>query len=454
MRPSRYVAALAALALLLPAVVVAADKDAWQGSQAESRARSGNPKLKWGTRSDADSKANSRSQARRTASKSGTSKNKHVVPAGQGKGGDSRITLRAVAATKHQDEAVEPAGAPLLRSANQPRRPAAEEEEDEIEDGRSYDELPEDDEPLDDAEMTDDLEGADDLEDADEEEPAELDRPANPRPLPNRRAPLDDFNDDADEELPALKPEPANAPKRPLPDCETECPKQSDPALFRALMEISLNMSDPTQDLSKAPSDYIDGDGLGPDDPVFQRGEKFVPRRSFRRCWNDSDGSQFQGWFVEIKDDHVRVIDEDKKEHLIPVGQLSLRDRRYLYHLPGECPLDDQQFMPRAWCLTNYTWKASALCHKPLYFEQVNYERYGHTWGPVIDPVLQGAHFFTSIAFLPYNMGIEPPQECIYPLGYYRPNSCAPYMLFPVPISLRGAVFQAGAVTGVAWLFH
>jgi hypothetical protein len=34
--------------------------------------------------------------------------------------------------------------------------------------------------------------------------------------------------------------------------------------------------------------------------------------------------------------------------------------------------------------------------------------------------------------------------------GHYRPGSCAPYYIEPLPISCRGALFQAGAVVGTA----
>jgi hypothetical protein len=116
---------------------------------------------------------------------------------------------------------------------------------------------------------------------------------------------------------------------------------------------------------------------------------------------------------------------------------------------PCECPLGEgEQFTARLWESTTYTWRASALCHKPLYFEQVHLERYGHSWGPYVDPVISAAHFFGSIPLLPYKMGLEPPHECIYTLGYYRPGNCAPYLLDPIPISPRGALFQAGAVVG------
>jgi hypothetical protein len=118
---------------------------------------------------------------------------------------------------------------------------------------------------------------------------------------------------------------------------------------------------------------------------------------------------------------------------------------------PFECVIDDgQQFKDRCWEPTTYLWKASALCHKPLYFEEEQLERYGHSFSPSFQPFVSGAHFFCTLPVLPYCMGVEPPCECIYALGHYRPGSCAPYMCNPVPLSLRGALIQAGAVTGAA----
>jgi hypothetical protein len=118
---------------------------------------------------------------------------------------------------------------------------------------------------------------------------------------------------------------------------------------------------------------------------------------------------------------------------------------------PFECSIDQGDWHPgRAWEQTTYLWKASALCHKPLYFEDEQLERYGHSFPPCCQPLVSGAHFFTRLPVLPYCMGVEPPLECVYSLGHYRPNSCAPYMINPIPISARGALIQAGAVTGAA----
>jgi hypothetical protein len=118
---------------------------------------------------------------------------------------------------------------------------------------------------------------------------------------------------------------------------------------------------------------------------------------------------------------------------------------------PYECSIDDGTwYTGRCWDETTYMWKASALCHKPLYFEDEALERYGHSWGPCLDPLVSGAHFFCKLPVLPYCMGVTPPNECMYALGHYRPGNCAPYMISPVPLSCRGAVVQAGAVVGAA----
>ncbi len=135
-------------------------------------------------------------------------------------------------------------------------------------------------------------------------------------------------------------------------------------------------------------------------------------------------------------------------DQLKPIGEITYRTEPEPGEFPRDCPLDDEEFQPRHWAPSTFTWKASALCHKPLYFEDVHLERYGHSWGPLLQPFVSGAHFFGSVLALPYTAGMYPPHECMYPLGYYRPGSCAPYMLDPIPLSVRGAAVAGGVWTG------
>ena len=119
---------------------------------------------------------------------------------------------------------------------------------------------------------------------------------------------------------------------------------------------------------------------------------------------------------------------------------------------PCECRLEGETFQPRQFASTTFTWKAAGYCHKPLYFEHWTLERYGHSHGFIADSFSSAAHFFVSLPVLPYKMGVELPWECVYPLGYYRPGSCAPWTCPAVPISARGFAVEAATVTGLVFL--
>jgi hypothetical protein len=111
-------------------------------------------------------------------------------------------------------------------------------------------------------------------------------------------------------------------------------------------------------------------------------------------------------------------------------------------------PYDDRL----TWGRTTFMWKATALCHKPAYFEDEALERYGHAWGPWLQPLVSGGHFFLTLPIMPYIMGLYPPNECIYTLGYYRPGNCAPYAIDPLPLSIRAALLEGGVWTGMVFL--
>jgi len=119
---------------------------------------------------------------------------------------------------------------------------------------------------------------------------------------------------------------------------------------------------------------------------------------------------------------------------------------------PQMCSMTHDVYQPRAWAPITFTWKASALCSKPVYFEDPHLERYGHMWGPCLQPFMSAGHFFLAVPALPYLAGLYPPNECIYTLGYYRPGSCAPYILDPFPLSVRAALCEGAAATGLAFL--
>ncbi|MEM8736007.1 MAG: SHD1 domain-containing protein, partial [Planctomycetota bacterium] len=173
------------------------------------------------------------------------------------------------------------------------------------------------------------------------------------------------------------------------------------------------------------------------------------------RDWYDYRNSFVTtGRLVDLRDDRI-VLDVNGVERKIALQDLSDVDLAYVgeaWNIPLSCGTGNETFTGRNFVHSTVQWKAPGHCHKPLYFEQTQLERYGHEAGPVVQPFISTAHFFANIAVLPYKMGIHPPNECQYSLGYYRPGNCAPYMVQPLPLSLRGAAAQAGFVTGAGAL--
>jgi hypothetical protein len=197
-------------------------------------------------------------------------------------------------------------------------------------------------------------------------------------------------------------------------------------------------------------------------DPNVTREEEEEERRDRLallevRTWRNRDGQVVAiGKMTNLENGAVVLVDDAGREVArLPLRELGDDELCYVnawWRLPSECTPGGREVVRRAWTPSTFHWHASALCHKPLYFEEVQLERYGHTAGPIRQPLISGAHFFINLAGLPYNMAIHPPNECQYALGYYRPGSCAPWMIPPIPLSLRGVAAEVGAALGFVYL--
>ena len=136
----------------------------------------------------------------------------------------------------------------------------------------------------------------------------------------------------------------------------------------------------------------------------------------------------------------------------------------------------------RPWMLTSCEWEAPATRHLPLLFEEPNLERLGYHQRCCCDcccldgsclhgccaasclstsclrecdclqSIVSGAHFFGSIAIVPYKAGYQCLCEPVYTLGVDRPGSPVCYRKHRCPLSLKGALYQAGFVTGMVFL--
>ena len=171
------------------------------------------------------------------------------------------------------------------------------------------------------------------------------------------------------------------------------------------------------------------------------------------RTWTSRSGNVIaDGYFDDYRNNKVYVRTVNGTIRAIPHHTLSDADRCFVsawWELPEECNFEGEQFVMRDHRLMTYTWVASATCSKPLYFEQVGVEREGHSAGPIVQPLLSGVHFFGDIVMMPYHAGITPPNECVYPLGHYRPGDCAPWLMPGFPFSQRAFKWE-GLALGAA----
>jgi len=215
------------------------------------------------------------------------------------------------------------------------------------------------------------------------------------------------------------------------------------------LNNISLDISPrfkPDEDEEENKTQLADLTRLSGVRDWHRRGVKFDERRPDNRI--------AVGRLTNLQNGRVIIAEENGGTRNIPLNDLSEDDLCFVsgwWQLPPECAIAGHREIDinnRNWMPSTVAWHASALCHKPLYFEQVQHERYGHSAGPFRQPWVDGAHFFGSAILLPYKMALDPPWECEYVLGYYRPGSCAPYHIPPFPFSPRAAMAQAGFVVG------
>lgn len=119
---------------------------------------------------------------------------------------------------------------------------------------------------------------------------------------------------------------------------------------------------------------------------------------------------------------------------------------------PELTPLSEEPYQPRQIPSSLYAWEAPNLYHNPLYFEDPQLERYGHTYNEVFQPFVSVGKFGVQLVGLPYQMTIDPVCKRKYTLGWYRPGECAPKKHYQIPFNCDAAAVQAAAATGIIFL--
>jgi hypothetical protein len=153
-------------------------------------------------------------------------------------------------------------------------------------------------------------------------------------------------------------------------------------------------------------------------------------------------------------------VDEQTVEERKGIGQLRAR----ITPSEGDIPIDHAGLhfalepvyyhgygMARGWYDLSFAWCPPGVCHRPLYFQDLNLERYGYHYG-CAQTLVSSLKFGVDAALLPYKVCAEPPCECVYTLGYDRPGNCVPYRCYRLPWRTDAAMVLGGVAVGLFFL--
>ncbi len=144
------------------------------------------------------------------------------------------------------------------------------------------------------------------------------------------------------------------------------------------------------------------------------------------------------------------VRESDPYRNLCPPPAGIVQDE---FHCPEIAPLPNEDvYRRREFAHLDYAWVASNVCYYPLYFEDVNLERYGHMHRPLVQPVVSVGRFSAQFLALPYQMTMHQVAQPTYPLGHLAPGDlAAPKVYHRVPLNLQAAAVTVGIYTG--WFY-
>ncbi len=217
-----------------------------------------------------------------------------------------------------------------------------------------------------------------------------------------------------------------------MPNMNSQSRSSIDPQeleqIERFLIEDALN----PQDVSDDDNDQTATQGISAKRADF--------RESLRRPL-PTDPIQLALLYV---DDDGKPVPDSEFRHTILTQFAGFNSRPFG---DGYCRLDACDC---CWHAKYYVWKSPDLCYGPLYFEEVNLERFGGRF-PIMQPAISAVHFVGNTIRLPYSMGLQSPHHCYYSAGYGRPGNQYCYQCERPVWSLKAGTFQALLVTGLVF---
>jgi hypothetical protein len=120
---------------------------------------------------------------------------------------------------------------------------------------------------------------------------------------------------------------------------------------------------------------------------------------------------------------------------------------KYEIRFPDYPPVPKAERVVRQWAPLVEPVDPPFVCYRRLYFEQLNFERYGWDLG-ILSPFLSQGAFYFDLVTLPYHLAMDPFRRFECNAGYCLPGDPVPLLLYPPPWSLSGVLAEA-AVAGL-----
>jgi hypothetical protein len=124
---------------------------------------------------------------------------------------------------------------------------------------------------------------------------------------------------------------------------------------------------------------------------------------------------------------------------------------QYDIFFPDYPPVLQEAPLARRWEPMTELVDPAFVCYQRLYFQQLNFERYGWDLG-IISPILSYGAFYVDLVTLPYHAAMEPLRRYECNTGYYLPGDPAPLLFYLPQPSISGALAEA-AVIGLGFVF-
>jgi len=119
---------------------------------------------------------------------------------------------------------------------------------------------------------------------------------------------------------------------------------------------------------------------------------------------------------------------------------------------PEEPNVSKDQYLGRAWPAMHEVVEPNYVCYGRLYYEQVDFERYG--WDlDILTPFISAGAFYFDFVTKPYHYGEDPCRCYDCGSGYCLPGDPVPLLLFPPHLSATGALTEAAAIGVVLAVF-